>query len=135
MLTLVLMGIFTLVAVRSVIISIRELIAVQRLRRTGARVEGEVIDNAARSRSYYGGYLLYPVVRYRLDGKTYQGTLRNWQGKLELGSGVPLMVDPDDPYEPAAADRGTMTGSLPYSLITLAIGVALTIFAWHIRGE
>src|SRR3954471_12645572 len=135
MLTLVLVGIFTLVAVRAVVISLRELIAVQRLRRTGARVEGEVVDNAARSRSYYGGYLLSPVVRYQLDGRTYQGTLRNWQGKLELGSGVPLLVDPADPYDPAAADRGTMTGNLPLSLVTLAIGIAMTIFAWHIRGD
>jgi hypothetical protein len=126
--------IVVLVAVRAVVASVRETLWLRSVRRTGRPVTGEVIDNEARNRPYYGGWLLYPVVRYQLDGKMHQGTIRNWVGKLELGSGVPLLVDPEDPYSPAAADRDTLVRGLMISLLMLAIGIALTLWAWHFRA-
>ncbi|MEU0090572.1 DUF3592 domain-containing protein [Kribbella sp. NPDC006257] len=111
----------------------RETLRLRALRRTGVRVEGEVIDNEARNRPYYGGALLYPVVRYQLDGKMHQGTVRNWIGKVELGSGLPLLVDPDDPYLPAAADRDSTVRGLAAGLITLVLALLLTWWAYTIR--
>jgi uncharacterized protein DUF3592 len=111
----------------------RETLRLRALRRTGIRVTGEVIDNDAQNRPYYGGALLYPVVRYQLNGTMHQGTIRNWVGKIELGSGVPLLIDPDDPYSPAAADRDTITRGLVAGIITLFLCVLLTWWAYTIR--
>jgi hypothetical protein len=63
----------------------------------------------------------------------HQGTIRNWIGKLELGSGVPLLVDPDDPYSPAAADRDTTVRGLAGGIITLLFTLLLTWWAYTIR--
>uniref|UniRef100_UPI002FCDC415 DUF3592 domain-containing protein n=1 Tax=Kribbella monticola TaxID=2185285 RepID=UPI002FCDC415 len=123
----------TLLSARWVWRSARETLRLRALRRTGIRVTGEVIDNDAQSRPYYGGALLYPVVRYQLNGTMHQGTIRNWIGKLELGSGVPLLIDPADPYSPAAADRDTVTRGLIAATITLLLCALLTWWAYTIR--
>jgi hypothetical protein len=123
----------TLVVLRWVWKAVRETLRLRALRRTGVRVTGEVIDNEAKDRPYYGGALLYPVVRFQLDGKMHEGTIRNWIGKLELGSGIPLLVDPEDPYFPAAADRDTIMRGLVASIITLLVALLLTWWAYTIR--
>jgi hypothetical protein len=123
----------TLVAVWWVWKAARATLRLRTIRRTGVRVTGEVIDNDAQNRPYYGGALLYPVVRYQLDGKMHQGTVRNWIGKVELGSGLPLLVDPDDPYLPAAADRDSTVRGLAAGLITLVLALLLTWWAYTIR--
>ncbi|MFD7157578.1 DUF3592 domain-containing protein [Kribbella sp. NPDC059898] len=118
-----------------VVVSVREVLWLRGVRRTGRRITGEVVDNEARNRSYYGGYLLYPVVRYELDGKQYRGTVRNWQGKIELGSGLPLLVDPEDPYSPAVADRDSLGRGLAISLFMLAVALLLTYWGWQYRNR
>ncbi|MFF0270767.1 DUF3592 domain-containing protein [Kribbella sp. NPDC004536] len=113
--------------------SVREVLWLRGVRRTGRQLTGEVIDNEARRRSTYGGYLLYPVVRYQLDGKQHSATVRNWQGKVELGAGLPLLVDPSDPYSPAVADRDSLGRGLFISLGMFAVALLLTYWGWQSR--
>ena len=133
MVMLLLGAVLTVVTAWFVASSVREVLWLRGVRRTGRRLTGEVVDNEARRRSYYGGYLLYPVVSYRLDGKQYRATVRNWQGKIELGAGLPLLVDPADPYSPAIADRDALGRSLLISLVMLAVALLLTYWGWQYR--
>jgi hypothetical protein len=133
MVTFVIALLCTAVAARSVVVAVRELLWLRGVRRTGQRITGEVVDNEARSRAYYGGSLLYPVVRYQLGSKEYRATVRNWVGKIELGSGVPVLVDPDDPYSPAVADRDSLGRGLLVSVVMLVVLLALTIWSWRLR--
>ena len=129
---LILSVVIGLVGVALVVYTIRNMLKMRKLRRVGTRITGEVIDNEARSRSYYGGYYLYPVVRYSLDGKWKEGTLRNWQGKIDLGSNIDLIVDPKEPWSPMAVDGDSTFRALVGSCVVLLGGMLLTI--WAIRG-
>ncbi|HWD83149.1 MAG TPA: DUF3592 domain-containing protein [Kribbella sp.] len=113
-----------------VVISVRDVRWLRAVRRTGEQLTGEVVDNEAKRRPSYGGYLLYPVVRYQFAGKDYRSTVRNWQGKIELGSGLPILVDPKDPYSPAAADRDNLGRQLAIALFMFAVALLLTYWGW-----
>ena len=96
------------------------------IRRNGAPVSGEVIRLDTRFRTYYGGYLVTPVVRYRIGGHQYEAPVANRSDPAEVGSGMELIVDPDRPYEPVAASRSTVGTALGVSIVGVLLGATLT---------
>lgn len=91
-----------------------------RARRTGVQLQAEVVDNDTRPTVNAGQYYVTPVVRYHLEGRSYQAALVNASGLPGArGTAMTVVVDPARPYEPydryqgmGAASRGWVLGFL-----------------------
>jgi hypothetical protein len=100
-----------------------------RARRTGVELQAEVIDNDAKPTTDSGQYYLTPVVRYSIQGRTYEAELVNASGLPgSRGSFMTIVVNPARPYEPYDRYQGMGATSRGWVLMFL-IGTALLAWA------
>jgi hypothetical protein len=100
-----------------------------RARRSGVELQADVLDNDTSPSGKRGAYFLTPVVRYRLDGRAYTGTVVNASGTPgDRGSAMTIVVSPDRPYEPY--DRYGGMGAVARGwLLLFALSLALLVMA------
>lgn len=102
-----------------------------RARRGGAELQAEVVDNRATpSNRARGAYYLTPVVRYHLDGRSYEAAVVNApSAPRNRGDFMTVIVSPGNPYEPY--DRyqwmgpGARAGLVCFVLATALLLVAV----------
>jgi hypothetical protein len=98
-------------------------------RRFGVELQAEVVDNRAGASGQRGTYRLTPVVRYHLEGRSYEADILNPSGAPgEKGTSMTILVNAERPYEPY--DRYRDVGSAVLGVLAvLALNVALLILA------
>jgi hypothetical protein len=100
-----------------------------RARRAGVELRAEVVDNDAQPAMSAGQYYLTPVVRYAIEGRTYEAGLVNASGLPgSRGSSMTIVVDPARPYEPYDRYQGMGATARGWVLMFL-IGIALLAWA------
>ena len=99
-----------------------------RARRTGVQLQAEIVDNDTQPTLNAGQYYVTPVVRYHLDGRSYEAAVVNASGTPGTrGSAMTLVVDPARPYEPYDRYQGMGAASRGWVLAFLMGAVML---AW-----
>ena len=104
--------------------TVRGLARQRHARSHGQAVPGEIVRLDPRAVSYYGLYQVRPVAGYVLDGTRREAAIANRVGSLEIGSGLDLVVETDDPWSPWAVYGSYLPTSLAASAIYVVIGLA-----------
>ncbi|WP_328473308.1 DUF3592 domain-containing protein [Streptomyces sp. NBC_00448] len=111
------------VGIGAAVKAVKDEAAFLRVRRRGIEVQADVVDNDASPVGNRNTYFLTPVVRYRLNGRSYTAALCNPNGAPGgVGGGMTVLVHPDHPYAPY--DRYGGMGTQSRNLLLL---FALTV--------
>lgn len=104
--------------------TVRALTQQRHARVHGQAVAGEVVRLDARTVSYYGLYQLRPVAAYVIAGTRHEAAIANRVGRLEIGSGLDLVVETDDAWTPWAVYGSYLSTSLAASAVYVVLGLA-----------
>ncbi|MEW1862035.1 hypothetical protein OG896_01065 [Streptomyces sp. NBC_00669] len=111
------------VGIGAAVKAVKDEAAFLRVRRRGVEIQADVVDNDASPVGNRNTYFLTPVVRYRLNGRSYTAALCNPNGTPGgVGAGMTILVHPDHPYAPY--DRYGGMGTQSRNLLLL---FALTV--------
>ena len=71
-----------------------------------------------------------PVVRYYLNGRTYEASVLNRSDAVEVGTHLDLLVDPGDPYQPIARYGGDSV--FAFAIAVTGVALCIALITWSI---
>ena len=100
----------------------------RRALRNGERAQGEVVDLEVRRTGRYG-YFVRPIVRYRVGGRDYVGTVINRRKRPDLQRRLDVVVEAHAPERPWSLYESSIAVNLTYALVLDAIALVLFLLA------